>query len=73
MSIGAIKMKLPKLQDDDKETKKLRLKRLQEDWKNILEVLHYQDLLYIPKVICSELISRYYNNPLIGRFGIKKT
>ncbi len=36
-------------------------------------MLHYQGLLYVPKVICSELISRHHNDPLAGHFGIEKT
>ena len=28
--------------------------------------------MYLPKVICSMLINRYYNNLLVGHFGIKK-
>ncbi len=66
-------MKLPELQDDDKEAKKMRSKGLSEDWKDIEQVLYYQNLLYIPKVICSELINRYHDNPLIGYFSIEKT
>ncbi len=52
---------------------KLRLERLPEGWKDIEQALHYQGLSYVPKVIRSELISRYHNNPLAGHFGIKKT
>ncbi len=36
-------------------------------------MLHYQGLPYIPKVICSELISRHHDDPLAGHFGIEKT
>ena len=36
-------------------------------------MLYYQDLLYVLKVIRSELISRHYDNPLAGHFGIKNT
>lgn len=61
------------LQDDDKEAKKLKSQGLLEGWKDIKEVLYYQGFRYIPKVIHSELISRHYNNPLIGHFGIEKT
>ena len=41
--------------------------------KDIEQILFYQSLFYIPKVICSELINRYQNNPLVGHFSIKKT
>ncbi len=67
-------MKLPELQDKDKEAKKLRLEQvLSEDWEDIKQVLHYQGLPYVPKVIRSELISRHHNNPLAGHFIIEKT
>ncbi len=72
-SIGGMKIRLPKLQDDDKEAMKLRSEGLPEDWEDIEQVLHYQGLLYVPKVICSELISRHHDNPLAGHFGIEKT
>ncbi len=66
-------MRLPELEDDDKKTKKLRLEWLSEGWKDIKVVLHYQSLPYVPKVICSKLISRYYDNSPTDRFGIEKT
>ena len=68
-----MRMRLSELQDDDKEAKKLRSKGLPEHWKDIKQVLHYQDLFHVSKVICSELISRHHNNPLVGYFGIEKT
>ncbi len=42
-------------------------------WKIIKEVLYYLSVSYIPKVMCSELISKYYNDLLIGHFDIEKT
>ncbi len=36
-------------------------------------MLHYQGLPYIPKVICLELISRHYDDPLADHFSIEKT
>ncbi len=66
-------MRLLELQDDDKEAIKLRSKRLSEGWKDIKPVFHYQGLLYVPKVICSELINRHHDNPLASHFGIEKT
>ena len=35
VNIVGMKMRLPKLQDDNKKAKKLRLKRLSKNWKNI--------------------------------------
>ena len=68
-----MRIRLSELQDDEKEAKKLRSKGLPEGWKDIKQVFYYQGLLYIPKVICSKLISRHHNNTLIGHFSIKKT
>ena len=36
-------------------------------------MLHHQDLSYVPKIIRTELISRYHDDPLSGHFGIEKT
>ncbi len=36
-------------------------------------MLNYQGLLYVSKVIRSELISRNHDDPLVGDFGIEKT
>ena len=65
-------MRLPGLQVDNKEAKKLRSEKLSESWKDIKKMLYYQSFLYILKVIFSELISKHYNDPLIGHFDIKK-
>ncbi len=51
----------------------MRSDGLSESWEDIKKVFHYQGLLYIIKVICSKLISRHYDNCLIGYFRIKKT
>ncbi len=68
-----MRMRLPELQDDDKEAMKLRSEGLPEGWEDIEQVLHYQGIPYVPKVICSELIRRQHNDPLAGHFGIEKT
>ncbi len=68
-----MRIKLSELQDNNKNTKKLKLEGLSEGWKNIKEMLHYQGFPYILKVIYSELISRYQDNPLADHFGIEKT
>ena len=65
-------MALPEFQDNNKEAKMLKLERLPKGWKDIKQVLNFQGLPYILKVICSELINRHYNNPLVGHFGHKK-
>ncbi len=61
------------MQVDDKKTKKLRSEGLSEGWKEIKQMFHYQGLLYILKVIHSELISRYHNDLFADHFGIEKT
>ncbi len=66
-------MRLLELQKDDKEAMKLRLDGLLEGWEDIEQVLHYQGLPYVPKVICSKLINRHHDDPLAGHFGIEKT
>ncbi len=68
-----MRMRLPELQNDNKEAIKIRSKGLSEGWEDIKQVLHYQGLLYVPKVIRSKLISRYHDDPLTGYFGIEKT
>ena len=40
-------MRFLELQDEDKEAKKLRSKKLLKNWKDIEEILYYQGLLYI--------------------------
>ena len=72
-SIKGMRMRLPELQDNDKEAMKLRSERLPEGWKNIEQVFYYQGFPYVPKIIRSELISRHNNDPLAGHFGIEKT
>lgn len=71
-SIRAIKIRLSELCNEDKKAKKLKTKGLPESWENFDKILHYQNLFYIPKVIHSEFISNYHNNPLIDHFGNKK-
>ncbi len=72
INIGNMRMRLLKLQDNNKEIKKSRSEGLSESWENIEKVLHYQDLVYVSKVICLELISRPHDNPLAGHFCIEK-
>ena len=68
-----MKIRLPKLQNNNKKSEKLKSERLPEGWEDIKEMFYYKSLLYIPKIICSKIISRHYDNPLISHFGIKKT
>ena len=67
-------MKLFELQDDDKKTKKLRSEQvLPKGWEEIEQVLYYQGLPYIPKIIRSQLINRHHDDLFAGYFGIKKS
>ncbi len=73
VSIEGIRIRLLKLQDNNKNAKKLRLKGLSESWEDIEQILYYQDLPYVPKVIRSELISRHHDNLFVVYFNIEKT
>lgn len=57
-------MRLPELEDDDKKAKKLCSEGLLEGTEDIDKLFYYQALLYVPKVVCSELISRYHDDLL---------
>lgn len=73
ISIRGMKIRLSKLQDDDKKAKKLKSERLSKGQKDIEKTLYYQGLPYVLKVICSELISRHLNNPFVDHLDIEKT
>ena len=73
VSIRAMRLRLPDLQGNDNQARKLQAEDLPEEWENIEEVLQYRGLPYIPEIIRSELISWHHNNPLAGHFGIDKT
>ncbi len=47
-SIGGMRIRLPELQDDDKDAMKLRSEGLPEGWEDIKQVLYYQGLPYVP-------------------------
>lgn len=53
--------------------RKIKEKSLKEGWKEVKEVLHIQELLYMLKIIFIELICRHHNNPLASHFDIEKT
>ena len=68
-----MRLKLQELQSEDEQAQKLRTEQPVKDWQNIEGVLHHQSLLYVPKIIWTELISRHHNNLLSDHFGIEKT
>ena len=57
ISIGPMRLRLPDLQGEDDQAKKLRAAELPEGWEDIEGVLQYGGLPYIPEIIRSELIS----------------
>ena len=68
-----MRLRFQELQGKDKQAQKFRAEQLVKDGQeDINSMLHYQGLLYIPKIIWTELISRHHNNPLAGYFGNKK-
>lgn len=50
----------------------MRQKNLKKSQAKIKKVLHFQYLLYLPEIIKTNIISKYYNNSLIGYFEIKE-
>ena len=46
-----MKLRLPDLQGNDDQARKLRVAELSERWENIEGVLQYEDLPYISKII----------------------
>ena len=48
------------------------MKGLKNNYKEVDKVLHYQELLFVPKAIWTEIISWYHNNPLARHFDIDK-
>ena len=71
--VGGMRLRLHKLQAEDKHARKLRAEQLAKDWQDIDGVLHHQGLPYVPEIIRTELISRHHDDPLAGHFGIEKT
>ena len=69
-TIGSMKLRLQQLQETDSEAQELQSK---EGYKEVEGVLYHQGLLFVPKTLWTKLISRHYNDPLAGHFGIKKT
>lgn len=61
------------MQELDKKPKNFRaIKELQKDCNDVNKVLHYQELLFIFKIIYTEFISQHYNDFLKNHFGINK-
>ena len=71
-NISSMRLRLQELQETDPKAQKLR-QYVREGYKEVDEVLHHQDLLFVPEAIRMELISRQYDDLLSTYFGIKKT
>ena len=52
--------------------RKIRAKKLGKNKEDSDKVLYYQGLPYISKIIRIRSISKLYNDPLAGHFGIQK-
>ena len=72
-NIGGMRLRLPKLQDENKEVKVLRAGGLPKGWEEIERVLQYRRLPYVPEIIYSEVLSCHHDDPFAGHFGIDKT
>ena len=74
VNIGGMRLRLSELQESDPEAQELKSKeQLPDGWEDIDGVLHHQGLPFVLEVIRTELISRHYDDPLAGHFGIDKT
>ena len=71
-SISKMKLRLAKLQESDAEAWKIIAENLDGN-KNVNKELHYQELPFVPEIIWTELIRKYYNNQLAKHFNINKT
>ena len=67
-----MRLRLQELQEKDAKAQKIRTEK-RKSWEEIDGLLHHQSLPYVPELIRTKLISRYYDNLLAGHFGIKKT
>ncbi len=72
-SIGGLRLRLPELQAEDQEARRIRKQGLKEGWEEIEEVLYHKGLPYVSKIVKTKLISRYHDDPLASLFGIDKT
>ena len=69
-----MRLRLSKLQENDKEAKHLKgAVDLPEGWEDVEGVLQYQRLPYFPEILRSEVISCLDNDPLARHCGIDKT
>ena len=67
-----MKLRLQELREAKPEAQELRQQK-PNCYEEINEIVYHQGLLFVPKAIQKDLISRHHNDPLAGHFGIKKT
>ena len=68
-----MRSRLVELQVEDNQIRKIRVKKLDRNKKDSNKILNYQGLFYIFEIIRTNLISKYYNDPLVSYFKIEKT
>ena len=67
-----MRLRLQERQETNSNAQELR-QQGQKRYEKVDGMLHHQGLLFVPKTIRIELISRYQTNLLAGHFDIEKT
>ena len=67
-----MRLRVVELQAEDGQAQKIKAKKLGKNWEDSDSILYYQGLPHIPEIIKTGLISRHYDDPLAGHFGIEK-
>ena len=70
-SIDSIELRLHELQEENIQAKKIKANK-PKGWEESDGVFQHQGFPYISEIIKTKLISRHYDNQLVGHFGIKK-
>lgn len=68
-----MRLRLAELQESDEKSRKIRAKRLKDSYKAANGILHHQELLFVPKIMWTEFISRHHNDFFEEYFDIDKT
>lgn len=66
-------LRLPELQENNVDAKKIQLKDLLKNWEDVESVLQYYGLPYILNILHIKLINHHHNDLLGDHFGIDKT
>ena len=67
-----MRLRLQELRKSDSKAQELSQQKA-DGYEEINDILHHQRLPFVLKAMQTELISRHYNDPLAGHFGIGKT